>query len=417
MRVKSLILPLLFASALMFAVEGLSSSTNAVSASFLGKRVSVESGGGDYAGKIGASSRKRNEARLKAYLSHSRDDVFLSIRGDVLTWGEIDDYVDLLLKVSPISLPPQATVDQIEKITQNSRRKLAEGAGNQYLQSCLLRSLELEAGISVREEDVLRAVSNSVRKVRGKFRAEVLAASLRKDGYLYRKQVGYLMTKKYLETVVKAGIEVTEEEVRAAQEERHREISDAVAYNATLRPRIDLFRSEILAGKRDFVETVDKYSDCDSSLDDGILGEYTRANCPLHKNLRAFIFSASTNEYSEIIETPYSYHLVRVLSRRFGPCDEDEDDDEMEDEDSPREEEPEVEGAPTKVKVAHLMLEKREVDEELDEATARVLVLARKTKVRMADLQREFYKTVQSEPGFVCDFRVNFMKQKKKGKK
>lgn len=479
-----------FAFSVLVGIEGGAVSTNQVSARFLGQKVSLERGGTDLTPKIGQKARVWNARKLKEFQGHKRDDVFYSCRGDVLKWGVVDDYVSLLLKVSPLSLPPQATVEQIEKITANARRKLAEGAGNEYLQNCLMISQIRASGITIPEAEILQAISNSVRRVRGSFKAEVLAASLQPEGYLYRKQTGYLLMRKYFEKVVKSQITVSDAEIAKKVAERNQEIADAIAYNATLRPKIELLRKEILSGKRDFVEAVDKFSDCDSSVDDGVLGEYTPASCSLHKNLKAFIFAPSTDEYSEIIETPYSYHLVKILSRRYDKVEDEDEEGDVEGEEenteagkmdssapSPKTESLEssksgllaakvggglvllflvslffvkgrlrlIVGAlvplvlvatvltvwrsggaalfkanggrvPTKVKVAHLMLEKHEVDETLDSATARILVRNRKAKEAVRKLQRDFFAQVSREKDFKCDFKVNFLKENKKGK-
>lgn len=400
---------------LMVAVEGRCLTTNQTSAAFLGKRVTLESGGSDFADAIGTGSRDKNSRKIEAFKAHTRDDVFYCCRGDQLKWGEIDDYVDLMLNVSPLSLPPQATVDQVGRIMDNARLKLSESAGNQYLQSCLLLSIVKERGISVSEKEVLRAITNSVKKTKGKFRNEVLRASLRPEGYLYRRQVGYLLTKKYFDTVIKASIEVSPEEVAAEIAASQKEIQEAKDYNATLRPKIESIRADILSGKSDFIEAADKYSDCDSAIDDGVLGEFCYSSCPLHKNIRDFIFSSSTNLYSDVIETPYSYHVIKVLSRSY---DKEDDEGEADGDDEEGSVSTNVidhlaSGIPAKVKIAHIMLEKREIDEELDEEAAMAIVRNRKAKAAMNEFLRSTYAKLSAEDGFKCDFKVNFRKRKK----
>lgn len=394
------------------SVKGFCAPTNEVTAALLGQRVVLENGGSDFAEDIGKGSRQRNAAKGQEYRRHSREEVFYSCRGDVLRWGEIEDYIDLLSKTSPVSLPPHATLEQISNITARARFKQAETAGNQYLQNCLLVSLARERGIVVSEGEVLKAVSNSVRKVRKSCRNDVLAASLNPAGYLYRRQVGYLLVRKYFEQVVVPETEVSSEEVSKEIEDRKREISEAIAYNATLRPRIERYRAEILAGKRDFTETAEAFSECDSSLEGGVLGEFEADECSLLEELRAFVFSASTNEYSEVIETPYSYHFIKILARHY----DDEESEETEAKGGRRsasggraEAKP---TAPTRVKFAHIMLEKHEVGEVPETDAARVLVRNRKAKARMRALQIAFFKRVSSEGDFKCDFKVNIKKRR-----
>ena len=306
-------------------------SAGSNTAVLMGRKVEVSKDGSDFAGDLGVKSRRKKEAQaVSLRREHKADDIFLRMNGEVLTWGKIDDYVDLLLKVSPLNLPPQATVEEIEKIIAMSRHKLAEIAGNQFVQHWIVVPKAREAGIVVSQAEILAAISNSVRKVARKHKSSVLKASLDPEGYLYRKQVGYLISKKYFDQVVAKEISATDEEVAAAIAERKEEIAKTKEHNATLRPKIEGILQDIRSGKISFADAAFEYSDCGSSTEDGVFGEFRADKCKLLPPLKEFIFAPSTNELSEVIETPFSFHIVKILQRSYelDPEDDDEDEDE-----------------------------------------------------------------------------------------
>lgn len=335
-------LPSIIAILSGFCLSAAEPATNSVqsaekTAMLMGRRVSVSKDGADFSDAVGGESRKAREAKKQELpVAHSPEDIFLRMNGEVLTWAKIDEYIDLVLKISPLNLPPQATVEQINQIVATSRRKLAEMAGNQYIQSWILVPKAKEYGISLAESEILLAISNSVRKVAKKNVKEVLTASLDPNSYLYRKQVGYLYSKKYVESALAGKVVASNEEISAAIAERKAEIEKAKAYNETLRPKLQGILDDIKSGKIEFGDAAFEYSDCGSSTEDGVFGEFSVDKCKLLPPLKEFVFAASTNELSDVIETPFSYHIVKILSRSYGKeaLDEDDDDDDGDDDET-----------------------------------------------------------------------------------
>ena len=300
------------------------------SATLMGRKVTIERDGSDFADIIGEGSRKAKESKkANLLIAHDPSDVFLQMNGETLTWGKIDEYSDLVLKISPLTLPPQATVEQINQVIAMSRKKLAELAGNELIKNWVLVPRAKEAGIVVSDAEILQAISNSVRKIKKEFKNEALKISLDPESYLYRKQVGYLYSKKYAEMLNSKEIEVSEDDVAAAIAERSAEIAKAREYNATLRPKIEGILEDIKSGKIEFADAALEYSDCGSSVDEGVWGEFYADRCKLLQPLKDFVFAASTNVLSDVIETPFSYHIVKILDRGYEsrPDDEDDDDD------------------------------------------------------------------------------------------
>lgn len=309
------------------------------SATLMGRKVTLEKDGSDFADSLGVSSRKANEAKqANPTPTHEPDDVFIRMNGEVLTWGKIDEYSDLVLKISPLTLPPQATVEQINQVIAMSRKKLAEMAGNEYIKNWILVPRAKEAGIVVTDAEILHAISNSVKKIKKQYRNEALKVSLDPESYLYRKQVGYLYSRKYAKFLNSQEIEVSDEEIAAAVAERESEIAKANEYNASLLPKIQGILEDIKSEKIDFADAALEYSDCGSSVDDGVWGEFYAKKCKLLQPLKDFAFAASTNVLSDVIETPYSYHIMKVIDRGYGDESGDEDDEDDDDTDEEAEE-------------------------------------------------------------------------------
>ncbi|MCR5413321.1 MAG: peptidylprolyl isomerase [Kiritimatiellae bacterium] len=371
---------------------------DAKSATFLGERVSLERDGGDLSDKFAKQSRDKKPSGGAAV--HSPDDVFLKVGDEILLWGAVDAYVDDLFKVSPLSLPPQATPAEVEQILASARQKAAEHAGNTFLKNWLLVADARAHGIALSQEEIDVAMKKGARKIPKKFREEITAKINEKNSYFFRNQIGYLTTKKYMENVVAPSVTVSEDDIAALSAEREEEARKAREYNATLRPRIEGYLADIVAGKAGFAEIAYEFSDCGSSMDDGEWGEFDREDNQLLDPLKEFIFADSTNTLSGVIETPYSYHIVKILKRSW------------------EEEEDGGKGPPRYVKVAHIMLEKEEEPEPLEHEDIVAIVRRQKIGRAMVELERETLERYTASPGFKCDFRVTLLKKlgKKKGK-
>ncbi|MBO7482689.1 MAG: hypothetical protein J6U17_02225 [Kiritimatiellae bacterium] len=81
-----------------------------------------------------------------------------------------------------------------------------------------------------------------------------------------------------------------------------------------------------------------------------------------------------------------------------------------------REEQPEQIQAPTRVKLAHIMLEKESVPEPLDIESARKIVIDRKKRERLLEIEREELKKAMAQEDFQCAVPVTLLKKRKGSK-
>lgn len=363
-------------------------------ARLFGKTVTISKDGGDLSEEVGTYSRKKGiRGPLKP---HGPQEVFLRMNDQVLTWGCVDAYIDQVLEISPLSFPPQATSQDVEKILANGRIRAATSAANAFIRDWILVPQARDCGIGVSEAEIGVALTNSVKKVQRKHKSAVLAAIQDKESFFYRNQVGYLITKKYIDGVLSKEVTVSPDEIATAIRARNDQIGKAKEYNGTLRPRMEGWLREIRDGARDFGETAYEFSDCGSSADDGEWGEFEAEDNNLLQPLRDFIFADSTNVLSGVIETPYSYHIVKILKKEYdGGV---------------------SKGVPDRVKVAQIMLEKEDVPEILTEEGARRAVFRRKLGELAVAREKAAWARVKASEGFACEVPVSLFKPRKKGK-
>lgn len=72
--------------------------------------------------------------------------------------------------------------------------------------------------------------------------------------------------------------------------------------------------------------------------------------------------------------------------------------------------------APTRVKVAHIMLEKEQLPEELDAASAMKLVSERKKRERLLAIEREELEKAMAREDFRSAVPVTLLRKKKENK-
>ena len=416
---------------------------------------------------VGNSSRRAKADKLAARQAHARTDVCLQFADEKLTWGDVEDYVDLQLLEAPLNIPPQATVEQINQIIANSKVRLEEIAINAFLKEAILAAEAKKAGLSVSDDELAaalaKATAKSAKKPHG---AEIVPKLCDPNGYFARNQRNYLLTRKYRDAVLVPSLAVTTNDIAHAITARQEAIAEAIATNGLLRVQIGDFLAKIKAGELDFGETAYEFSDCGSCMDNGDWGTFEAEDCNLLAPLKDFVFAPSNVEMSEVIETPYSYHIVKILRRYYG--DDDETGESPADARSgaargglvpcafifalalaaaalaqflfrkkavtvrvlahtaiwggavaaavlvaARSRGPEELRAPTRVHVAHIMLEKTQVPPELDAATAAEEVRKQKLGLATFKAQQAGLERAQKDGTLTCAVKMTLLNKVK----
>jgi peptidyl-prolyl cis-trans isomerase C len=86
---------------------------------------------------------------------------------------------------------------------------------------------------------------------------------------------------------------------------------------AQIRARLQALRQEIVSGKIDFAEAAKKYSQCTSAPSGGDIGYFPR-KLAVEEAFAKAAFALKVGEVSEVVETDYGLHLIKVTDRKPG---------------------------------------------------------------------------------------------------
>ena len=330
----------------------------------------------------------------KLVVKHPPEEIAFNLNGETMTWGRVDRYVDMQMKTYRINLPAGATADEIAAAVTSTRAKMAERAINGYLRNALAAQLARKLNISLSPEETEKFLAESKKRMPSAKLQEAAPELADPESFYRRDFENFHLTLKYRDQVITNAIEVAPAEIAAEIAKREAEIAAANATNRTLRPIMEKWLKELREGKRDFGETAAEFSDCGSACDEGVMGEYERDGTLLPV-LENFAFTTPTNQLSDVLETPYSFHIMKVLEQKFDPDAENDADGASK------------EGEPTSVILAQIMLEKQEVPEKLDEAKAEQELRGRKTAAALAKAQREALAAAKLE----CSVQVTLLRK------
>ena len=386
-RARCACLTLLLWTISRIAIGAEPASTNAQTVLFAGRPVDVVREGGDLSACFQrAQTAARRDNRVP--IPHGRDDVFLDFNGEIVTWGQIDDHIDLHFLTDPLNIPSIATADEVKQILTLTRNKYAARYGELYVRNAILGQVARARGFSVSAAELSTALTNAVRHLSPKVRDRVLAGISAEGSYFRRDEENYLLTVKYRKEVLMKEVVVTEAETDEALAEYDADRARTIRENAEMRPTMERWLADIKSGKRAFSEIAEEHSDCESRLEAGEMGVFSR-DCLLRPELKRFAFSPETNALSGVIETERAYHILKVVARYYDQASaESAENPDMGVSDADEEDEvSQVSAAdgvkadaavPTAVRLAQIMLEKNEIPEKKGRDEIRKTVLNRK---------------------------------------
>lgn len=175
-----------------------------------------------------------------------------------------------------------------------------------------------------------------------------------------------LLWQAYAEKVVRPALTVTAEEIKARVEKQHADNEANAATNAFKMALVADLRKSLKSDPSAFAALAEKWSDCPSSDTGGVLTDVNEQPQRLHGgDLRPEMERAyeklRPGEISDVVETPYSWHIIKLLARH-----------------------PKTEEEDASVEIAHIMLEKVPLLPELTEEQARHKIENKKLREAMA---------------------------------
>jgi parvulin-like peptidyl-prolyl isomerase len=87
---------------------------------------------------------------------------------------------------------------------------------------------------------------------------------------------------------------------------------------AQARARLNELRAKLVANQLDFAQAAKECSQCPTAADGGDLGYFFRKYNPVDEPVARVAFALKPGEISEVIETEYGVHLIKVTDRKPG---------------------------------------------------------------------------------------------------
>ena len=226
---------------------------------------------------------------------------------------------------------PQVQAELASRGEAGEGDEMAEAAIRQVVQTRLLAQEATRRGLTANAGRVQQTMAKIATDAGG---PEELATSLEMAGVDLEKLRSMIaeadLVQVFVESAIQPSVEVSDDDVaefyaanpslfQRPEEVRARHILFKVAPDATLegktaaRARTVAARQRVIAGE-DFAEVAREVSQCPSAAQGGDLGFFGRQQ--VEGSFADAVFSLEPGEVSQIVETTFGYHVVKVEERR-----------------------------------------------------------------------------------------------------
>lgn len=255
------------------------------------------------------------------------DSVAVTVNGVDITEGRIEAEVKPQLEKMAAQLSP-AFAEQYEK-------QLRQQVIERMVIEKLLDQKVKEAGITVAEEEVIGRITDMASKQQPPLSLEDFKALIEAYGKSFddvkqriKKGLGY---EKFMQAQWAGEINVTEDDVKKYYDENAKEMEQVKASHILVEPdstdpNIDPNEAKAKAREKaeallkqikngaDFAELAKADSDCPSAAKGGDLGFFDKGRmAPPFENAA---FKLKTGQISDIVETQFGFHIIKVTDRK-----------------------------------------------------------------------------------------------------
>ena len=258
-------------------------------------------------------------SQIVSYLDPDSNKIMVTTNTFKLTTGEViktmqdnlGNRMEELKKMKP---------EELDKIIKDNARGIAE-------KKILLAAVD-DADISVTQEEVDSVLTIQYNKAGGKERFTGLLAKNNLDIKFYEQDVrSTLLIQHYLDQVITREIEVSEAEILGEYDKSYTGDRTATVRHILLltqgkseqekqkiRKKMEDILAEARSGK-DFAELAKKYSEDRGSKDKGGIYEDFEKGAMV-KPFEDAAFSVPIGDISDIVETQFGYHILKVIDRK-----------------------------------------------------------------------------------------------------
>ena len=339
---------------------------------------------------IAKPKRKRKSAEDEVTMPDLKpEDAAVTVEGETLTWGALLEMASL--HVAKMRLPPSISELSEEErksmMTQLTMRRVYELAGRFAAKAMLAHEAKRQGAKLLPEtvESMERQVFNKLTLNK----ADAMIAAYKKpDSFFSHEFTNSLYILAFRDQIVRPGVKVTSEDIKRAMARVNATNALYVAENEAERQSMLKHREKIAKGEEDFAVVADEISNCDSSLYGGVWGTFSKAK--LHPNLWNAAVALPLNELSQVVETEYSFHILKVTAKQY-PVGVKEGAEGIE---------------PVSVSISHIERDKKEPIPVLNEEETRKKLIEVRTKVEMAKRERKLRETVKVESPLKIDLSM-----------
>lgn len=301
------------------------------------------------AGRISLLPKNRPEKRVAQTedpLGSFRDeDVFISIEGgDALTWKSLREWIDYTVQ----QVRYRADMQDSGSAAMRSmviQKELSKNLKS-FLRYALIAKEAKRMGIVADEGTVARVKEEWFELYRksGAAGAAKIRAAEQPDSFFEHALTNSVLWKAYADNIVKPSLKITDEEIARRIERQEKSVSDVILTNTVKRALIYDILKKVKYGPKaqrmSFAAAAEKWTDDYNGDEGGVFSDENGnprnlVEGDVIKQVEDAYRKLKPGETSDVIETPYSWHIVKLINRNL------DDDGEVE-----------------SVNIAHIMLEK-----------------------------------------------------------
>ncbi|MBQ7188121.1 MAG: peptidylprolyl isomerase [Kiritimatiellae bacterium] len=314
----------------------------------------------------------------RALASMAPGAVVIRVGDETISMGALSEMAELQLrsrKMPAVEISPEEFETMMRQLI--SRRMIE--LGNRFAAHSMLAQEAKRQGVAVPDVEINRKRAEAYEAMEKNGKQAWMQIYKKPGSYFEHELTNSLYLAKFREKKIVPSVRVTEADVKKAIADRVATNEWFLVYNAKQKLLMEEHRAKILSGEEDFAKVADDFSNCDSSMDEGVWGTFTEENLPAE--LWKVAVSLPLNTLGPVVETPVSYDMMKVTKRNY-----------------PIGVKPDAEGVrPVSYNISHIMRDKKLPLPLLTPETARDLVQKTREREAMIEVEKRLRETVEVE--------------------
>jgi len=219
---------------------------------------------------------------------------------------------------------PRYPKERVKQLNAERLKSFVQDMIQEVAERKLLLSAAEKASVEVNETDIDSVVHEQAMRVGGEERFKEVALQRGIDMQVFRTDIREMLTiGRYLDEILQSRVEISEEQIRSVYEQdklatvRHILLmtqGKSEAEKAKIRQKMEDILRQARAGA-DFAALAKKHTEDPGSRENGGLYEdFERGR--MVKPFEDAAFSVPVGEISDIVETRYGYHILKIIERK-----------------------------------------------------------------------------------------------------